>query len=69
VAARVEVGRGCWSAGECKRAAAGALGCAFIGQGGGGEATAEVMAINGHGAGLQSIQRGRVLNGGETVGD
>jgi hypothetical protein len=26
-----------------------AMGCAFIGQGGGGEATAGVMAINGHG--------------------
>jgi hypothetical protein len=34
-----------------KRAAAGALRCAFIGQGGEGGATAGAMAINGYGGG------------------
>jgi hypothetical protein len=41
----------------------------FIVRGGREGATARTtMAINARGAGLQSIQRGRGLNGGETVG-
>jgi hypothetical protein len=42
--------------------------CSYRARRGGG-ASAKVMAINGHGADLQSIQRGRGLNGGGTVGD
>jgi hypothetical protein len=42
-----------------RRSSRRALGCAFIGRGGG-EATAEVMAINGHG-GFKTIKSGLLI--------